>query len=114
MKNFRDYETLIRETIKEINKRDKTYDWSIHSFSKDRVTLNWTYLDKNDGRFSITIRNPIDESDGELFIISRTPFDEMINGHICHEHHTKIWQESYENGITRALWECYEYAHHYY
>lgn len=114
MKNFRDYEDLIRSTVKEMDSKDTNYTWSIHSFSKTRVTLTWSYLDKNDGKFCITILEPIDTSDGERFITSRTPLDDMINGHIAHETPTKCWQESYENSITRSLQECYNYAHKYY
>ena len=110
MKNFRDYESLIRETINKINDKDENWIWTIHSFGKNCVTLRWGYLDGEKKYFSIKIEDPIDTSDGEMFITSRTPLDKMINGHITHEDHTKAWQESYENAIKSSLYECFYYA----
>lgn len=110
MKTFRCYEKLIRKTVDEINSEDSNYNWSVHSFAKDKVTLNWSYLDKNDGYFSIKIMNPIETHDDEVFITSVTPFGEMINGHIVSENPVKVWQESYEKAIKNSIYECFNYA----
>lgn len=114
MKNFLDYHDLICETVKKLNSVDENYTWKCTYLSAKRVSLSWSYLDKGDGQFKVTLLDPIDTSDGEMFITSRTPLDDMINGHIAHETPTRIWQESYENAIVSAIRECYDYAHHCY
>lgn len=114
MKNFRDYESLIRDTVNKINDNDENWVWTVHSFGKCCVTIRWGYLDGEKKYFSIKLEDPIDTSDNEAFITSRTPLDEMIGGHIANEEHSKSWQESYESAIQRSLYECSYYAHHCY
>ena len=55
MKNFRDYESLIRDTVNKINDSDENWVWTVHSFGKRCVTIRWGYLDGEKKYFSILL-----------------------------------------------------------
>lgn len=114
MKNFRDYENLIRETVKKISDRDPNWNFSVKSLSKDRVRIRWTYLDyleETENCFIMKLKDE-DKEFNDIFLSVRTPQDDMITGHIISDSDNKrFWQESYENGIVSAIYEIADYAH---
>ena len=118
MKNFRDYENLIRETIQKISDEDNNWNFTLRSLGKYNVRIRWTYLDylgENENCFMITLRNEGDDPNEEMFLVSRTPHCKMINGHfVSEEDKKKFWQESYESAIKDAIYEISSYAHNYY
>ena len=113
MKNFRDYETLIRNKVKEINDKDPNWDWSIKSFGKNKVCIRWSYLDyceEKDNCFILRLVDP-DKEFNDQFLTARTPQDDMIEGYFVSEDHRYIWDTSWENGLIAAIEEIAHYAH---
>lgn len=114
MKNFKEFKDIIYKTIEDINSKDPNYDWSVHSFGKDKVTISWSYLDKGT-YFSIKCEEI--EEDGMCFITSRDAIDDkMINGHFAQEQDggQKFYSESYEHAIECAIREIHSHANYCY
>lgn len=115
MKNLRDYESLIRNKIKEIDKADENWKWSIHSFSKNRVRISWGYLKymgcKNE-YFTMELGYH-DEEFHDQNLVARTPEREIIELCMIGEDSSnlKSWQSSFEHGIISLLEEIAYYAH---
>jgi len=110
MKTFKDYETLIRECVSEINEQDPDYNWSVRSIDEYRVCIYWSYLkwERNDC-FLLRLAPPIDF--GEYFITCRDPHDNMIEGHFVSDEVAWSLQESWEDAIIRSICELASYAH---
>lgn len=117
MKNFRDYQQLIRDCVKKISDEDPNWNFSVKSIAKDRVRIRWTYLDycqEKENCFYLAF-NHYDEFDQEHLLVSRTPQDEMISGHLVTDRdYRRSWQITYENGIKYAIEEIADYAHNVY
>jgi len=113
MKNFRDYEDLIRNKVKEINEKDSNWTWSIKSFGSYLVSIQWSYLDyceEKDNCFSLRLMDALDMDD-DSFITARTPQDNMIEGYFATEVLEHSWQSSWENVLNAALEEIAYFAH---
>lgn len=115
MKTLRDYEKIIRLTVKKINDEDPNWDFSVKDITDYRVWINWTYLDyceEKDNCFFLYLHNPIDEKD-DPFLTCRTPQDEMIDGYFVEENHDTghSWVDTYEHALLAAIYEIADYAH---
>lgn len=114
MKNFKDYENMIRSLVNEINEKDPNWDWSIQLFDDYLVRINWTYLDyceEKDNCFTLRLTDPIDKEDNDSFITARTPNDGMIEGYFATEEPDYGWQSSWETVLRAAIEEIAYYAH---
>lgn len=113
MANFRDYQELIRNQVKEISQKDENWDWSVKGISKNRVKIRWTYLDYCEETNNCFFLKLDDENcdEGESLLTCRLPDDEFITGYIVSDDPKKFWQESYEKAIKSALNVIFNYAY---
>lgn len=117
MKTLKDYENLIRSTVKEIDAKDPNWKWSVHSFAKDRVRIRWGYLDycgEKNNCFELTISDDYDDNDypGERWLNIKLPDGTRITGEFVNDADKKhSWQVSWESGIKSLLSEMAYYAH---
>lgn len=113
MKNFRDYESLIRKYVNDIDNRDPNWTFTVKSFGKHRIRIRWSYLDycgEKDNCFILRLRDPDDEFE-DSFLTVRTPDDQLIEGYFVSDNRRGSWQSSWESGLLAAIEELASYAH---
>ena len=110
MINMQDYTTLIRRTVRELNEQDANYRWSVKAINKGSVKLVWTYLDPEDGCFTI---RPVNGSDDALVMVPPHPGSDDLRFVTIGQDR---WSDakSVTTAVKIAIKAAYNFAHHYY
>lgn len=88
MIDLRKYESLIREKVAEMNKKDPNWKWSIKYLGKTKVHIRWSYLDymeeKNNCFFLVMENEPKDTGVGD-WLWAKSPNGGLIECYLVVE-----------------------------
>ena len=116
MIDFRQHKEMVRDLVREENDRDKNWKWSVHSITKSRILIRWSYLSYCGETFPnncfgiFADRNSNGDGTYDDCIIQRRPDGKMIYiGDIGDDR----WHsyKNVESAITNAIRGVAEYAH---
>jgi len=114
MKTLIDYKKVIRDTVKEINEKDSNHDWKLVGVTESRASIKWSYLNGEKNNCFFLSLSYHDTEFEDYFLTCRTPNDNLIEGHFVCENPEHSWDESFEGGIKRAIYEILEFANNVY
>lgn len=115
MIDLRNYADLIRQLVKEEDKKDPNWKWSVKSISKNKVRIRWGYLDylgDTENCFSIEMQPYNTESDQWMHAL--LPHGDIIEVFLVVEGSPNPnvgAEQNIQTGIKNAIWEITHYAH---
>ena len=104
--DLKQYETLIREKVNELNRQDKNWKWKVKSVGKKKCRIFWGYLEymeEKDPCFTLELQ--ADEPDDQ-WLWARHPSHEYIDCYLVVEGkpNPRIGAEqTIESGIVDAI-----------
>lgn len=115
MIDFRNYTTLIRQLVKDEDKKDQNWKWSVKSIGKNKIRIRWGYLDycgEKANCFSIEIRH--DSTEYDQWIAAYLPYGDIIEMFPITEgqpNRSYGVEPNVQSGIKDAISEIAYYAH---
>lgn len=118
MIDLRNYEDMIRKLVKEADKKDPNWKWSVKYIGKEKVRIRWGYLDyleEKENCFFLTMDNdkteegagdwlwamlPDGKSHIECFLVVEGKPNPQVGA-----------EQNIRDGIKWAIWEITHYAH---
>lgn len=117
MIDLRNYADLIRQLVKEEDKKDRNWKWSVKSIGKTKVQICWGYLDylkEKENCFRLEMDNDIDGSGVGDWLWARRPHGEIIECYLVVEgtpNPNLGAEQTIQSGIKQAIEEIAYYAH---
>lgn len=113
--DFRNYADLIRKLVKEADKKDPNWKWSVKSISKNKARIRWGYLDyMGDKENCFYIGMDPDNTENDQWMAAFLPHGGIIEVFLVVEGKPNPnlgAEQSIQTGIEDAIWEITHYAH---
>lgn len=113
--DFRNYADLIRKLVKEADKKDPNWKWSVKSIGKNKVRIRWGYLDYLEAKENcFSIKMDPDNTEDDQWMLAHLPDGSIIEVFLVVEGKPNPnlgAEQSIQAGIEDAIWEITHYAH---
>ena len=114
MIDLRNYADLIRQLVKEEDRKDPNWKWSVKSISKNKVRIRWGYLDyleEKENCFIIDLDSSIPDME---WLHARKPDGDIIECYMVVEGKPNPQvgaEQTIPSGLRDAIWEIAYIAH---
>lgn len=120
MIDLRNYESLIRKKVTELNDKDPNWKWSINYLGKTKVNIRWGYLDyleEKNNCFFLVMENELKDTGTGDWLWARSPHGGIIECYLVVEGKPDPnvgAEQTIQSGILDAIDEIAYVAHHRY